>query len=109
MPRESLRHLFAQYVQYGYWKARILQKHRLPASVRHLIPSIFVFTLALLPVARSALANRVVGMGCSARESMSPLIFSVSVLTASSNGLELVSQFFRAFLRYSTLRMAGAF
>ena len=23
--RESLRHLFAQYVQYGYWKARILQ------------------------------------------------------------------------------------
>lgn len=49
-PRESLRHLFAQYVQYGYWKARILQKHRMPASLRHLIPAVFVFTLVLLPV-----------------------------------------------------------
>ena len=49
-PRESLRHLFRQYVQYGYWKARILKKHRLPASVRHLVPAAFVFTLTLLLV-----------------------------------------------------------
>ena len=49
-PRESLRHLFVQYVQYGYWKARVLKKHRLPASVRHLVPSVFVLTLALLPL-----------------------------------------------------------
>jgi succinoglycan biosynthesis protein ExoA len=48
-PRESLRHFFKQYVQYGYWKARVLKKHRLPASVRHLVPSIFVLTLAVLP------------------------------------------------------------
>jgi glycosyltransferase involved in cell wall biosynthesis len=49
-PRESLRHLFAQYLQYGYWKARVLQKHQLPASLRHLIPAGFVFALVLLPV-----------------------------------------------------------
>jgi glycosyltransferase involved in cell wall biosynthesis len=48
-PRERLRDLFAQYLQYGYWKAFILQKHRLPASVRHLIPAVFVLTLLLLP------------------------------------------------------------
>ena len=49
-PRETLRQLFRQYVQYGYWKARILQKHRLPASVRHLIPVCFILMLALLPL-----------------------------------------------------------
>jgi len=49
-PRESLRHLFAQYLQYGYWKVRVIQKHRLPASVRHLIPAGFVLALLLLPM-----------------------------------------------------------
>jgi len=49
-PRESLTYLFAQYLQYGYWKARILQKHRLPASWRHVIPAAFLLALGLLPV-----------------------------------------------------------
>jgi succinoglycan biosynthesis protein ExoA len=49
-PRETLRQLFSQYVQYGYWKARVLQKHCLPASVRHLIPACFILVLALLPL-----------------------------------------------------------
>ena len=49
-PRDSLRHLFAQYLQYGYWKVRVIQKHRLPASLRHLIPAGFVFTMLVLPI-----------------------------------------------------------
>ena len=49
-PRESLRVLFSQYQQYGYWKVRVIQKHRIPASVRHLIPGLFVLALGLLPV-----------------------------------------------------------
>ncbi len=48
-PRESLLALFKQYMQYGYWKVRVIQKHKLPASVRHLIPGIFVFLLIALP------------------------------------------------------------
>ena len=87
-PRESLRHLFAQYVQYGYWKARILQKHRLPASVRHLVPSVFVFTLALLPalalVWPIALWAWVALLGVYIAVNV-----SVSALTASSNGWNL--------------------
>jgi succinoglycan biosynthesis protein ExoA len=47
-PRESLPELFAQYSQYGYWKVRILQKHKIPASFRHLVPGAFVFTLLAL-------------------------------------------------------------
>lgn len=49
-PRSSLRSLFHQYFQYGYWKVRVISKHRLPASVRHLVPGAFVLGLLLLPV-----------------------------------------------------------
>jgi len=49
-PRENLGHLFAQYMQYGYWKARILQKHKLPASIRHVLPASFLLMLLVLVV-----------------------------------------------------------
>jgi glycosyltransferase involved in cell wall biosynthesis len=47
-PRSSLGALFRQYYQYGYWKVRVIQKHKLPASWRHLVPGAFVFILLLL-------------------------------------------------------------
>jgi succinoglycan biosynthesis protein ExoA len=47
-PRASLMQLFRQYWQYGYWKVRVIQKHRIPASVRHLVPGAFAATLILL-------------------------------------------------------------
>jgi glycosyltransferase involved in cell wall biosynthesis len=47
-PRRSLANLFSQYKQYGYWKVRVIQKHTLPASIRHLVPGAFVFALFAL-------------------------------------------------------------
>jgi len=47
-PRDSLLALFRQYMQYGYWKVRVIQKHRIPASPRHLIPGAFVLCLLAL-------------------------------------------------------------
>lgn len=47
-PRASLSALFRQYSQYGYWKVRVIQKHKLPASIRHLVPGGFVGALILL-------------------------------------------------------------
>lgn len=47
-PRGSLGALFKQYMQYGYWKVRVIQKHKLPASWRHLVPGAFVLALLLL-------------------------------------------------------------
>lgn len=47
-PRSSLLALFKQYMQYGYWKVRVIQKHRLPASIRHLVPGGFIATLFIL-------------------------------------------------------------
>ena len=49
-PRESLRLLFAQNMQYGYWKVRVIQKHRTPASIRHVIPASFLLLLMSLAV-----------------------------------------------------------
>ncbi len=49
-PRGSLRAVFRQYMQYGYWKVRVMQKHRIPAAVRHLVPGAFVSCLLTLPL-----------------------------------------------------------
>jgi GT2 family glycosyltransferase len=50
-PRTSLRALFQQYMQYGYWKVRVIQKHKIPASMRHLIPGCFILALVFLGLA----------------------------------------------------------
>jgi GT2 family glycosyltransferase len=49
-PRSTLRSLFWQYAQYGYWKVRVIQKHRIPASARHLVPACFLLLLLVLPM-----------------------------------------------------------
>ncbi|MFN7924013.1 MAG: glycosyltransferase family 2 protein [Bryobacteraceae bacterium] len=50
-PRASIQALFRQYFQYGYWKVRVLRKHRIPASIRHLVPGLFVLSVIALAVA----------------------------------------------------------
>ncbi len=53
-PRNSLKKLFIQYFQYGFYKVRVMQKRRGFASWRHLVPGAFVLSLfgsvLLLPV-----------------------------------------------------------
>jgi succinoglycan biosynthesis protein ExoA len=50
-PRPSLHALFRQYMQYGYWKVRVIRKHKIPASWRHVVPGSFVFSLLVLSIA----------------------------------------------------------
>jgi hypothetical protein len=45
--RGSLKTLFRQYMQYGYWKVLVVRKHQMPASWRHLVPGTFVACLCL--------------------------------------------------------------
>lgn len=47
-PRATLTALFLQYFQYGFWKAAVVRKHRIPGSWRHLVPVAFVLTHILL-------------------------------------------------------------
>lgn len=57
-PRTTLRTLWRQYFQYGYWKVRVMQKHPLQMKVRHFAPPALVATLLVTglasPVASSA-------------------------------------------------------
>jgi len=59
--RDSIRKLFRQYYQYGFWKWRVFRKHGRPGSIRQLAPSGFVAALAVavglspfIPAARVA-------------------------------------------------------
>ncbi len=45
-PRAALGQVFRQYLQYGYWKPFVMKKHGQPASLRHLVPALFVAALA---------------------------------------------------------------
>jgi cellulose synthase/poly-beta-1,6-N-acetylglucosamine synthase-like glycosyltransferase len=61
-PRDSLRGLLRQYWQYGYWKVRVIQKHRMPASLRCMVPGCFVASLLLLAAAATVLPAARLGL-----------------------------------------------
>ncbi len=73
-PRASLKSLFRQYMQYGYWKVRVMQKHGRPASPRQLAPIFFVAFLigglALAPLHPWLLAAYVSGLAAYALANM---------------------------------------
>jgi glycosyltransferase involved in cell wall biosynthesis len=48
--RSSLKKLWRQYFQYGFWRIRTLQKHRRPATFRQIVPLLFVCSLIFLAV-----------------------------------------------------------
>ena len=50
LPRDTLRGLWQQFYQYGYWRAAVIKKHVLPASARQLAPTLFVGLLLILAV-----------------------------------------------------------
>jgi succinoglycan biosynthesis protein ExoA len=45
--RTTPRSLWRQYFQYGYWKVRVMQKHRRQMRPRHFVPPLFVTTLSV--------------------------------------------------------------
>jgi succinoglycan biosynthesis protein ExoA len=40
--RETPSKLFRQYFEYGYWRVAVLRKHRMPASLRQVVPPVFI-------------------------------------------------------------------
>jgi glycosyltransferase involved in cell wall biosynthesis len=51
--RSSLRSLWRQYYQYGYWKVRVMQKHPLQMRLRQFVPPLFVAALLIALTAAS--------------------------------------------------------
>ncbi len=46
-PRDSLRQLFRQQHQYGYWRPFVMRKHGQPGSPRQLVPAAFVAAIGV--------------------------------------------------------------
>lgn len=59
-PRGTLRGVWLQYFEYGFWRVIVMRKHRRPASLRTVAPLLFVLLTATLLAAApgSALARR---------------------------------------------------
>lgn len=48
--RATLKSLWSQYFEYGYWKVRVLQKHPRQMRLRQFSPPIFVFSLLFFSI-----------------------------------------------------------
>ncbi len=44
--RPNLKKLGKQHFQYGYWKIRVIRKHKMFSTWRHIVPTMLVFSLA---------------------------------------------------------------
>jgi succinoglycan biosynthesis protein ExoA len=60
IPRGSLRSVFSQYYQYGFWKVAVMLKHRRLMTLRSLAPPAFVASIGTLALAapRVSLARK---------------------------------------------------
>lgn len=88
-PRSSLKALFQQYFQYGYWKVLVIRKHRIPASLRHLVPGLFVASLIVTGIgAPFCVQSRVLLAGIAGLYALGMLM--ASAITAASAGWSLL-------------------
>ena len=88
-PRATLGELFQQYFQYGYWKVRVIQKHRIPASVRHLVPGGFVSALILLSILAPFVNSAALALALLAGVYVGAVLVA-SVVSASKSGWDLL-------------------
>lgn len=88
--RSSIKKLFKQYFQYGYWKIRVGQKHKQVTSMRQLVPFAFVMSIILLTIL--SFFSNIFGMLLAAEVilySVCLILFSIKV-TAKANKLKYV-------------------
>lgn len=87
--RGSIRELFFQYLQYGYWKVRVIQKHKVPASIRHLVPAGFLLSLGGLVLV--SLWSPIAGWGVAGLMTVyMTAVLSASVVTAGRHDWKLL-------------------
>ncbi|HOJ06877.1 MAG: glycosyltransferase family 2 protein [Ignavibacteriota bacterium] len=74
--RNSIKGLFRQYFSYGYWQIAFLKKHKIPISIRQLIPFLFFSVIIILLFISIILKKFWLGL-------LLPLVY-VSILVLSS-------------------------
>jgi succinoglycan biosynthesis protein ExoA len=90
-PRGSYRGVFRQYFEYGFWKVRVMRKHRQVLSGRSLVPPAFVMSLVVLVPAAMFLpiARPILGLELAAYVS-GAIVFALRSARARKEPLALV-------------------
>lgn len=99
-PRDSLKGLFRQYFQYGYWKVVVLRKHRMPAAWRHLVPIAAILTGLGLAVAGFVLPFAWWTLGVLSLAYLALLLLASLQATVRARRLSLFPLFPGIFLTY---------
>jgi glycosyltransferase involved in cell wall biosynthesis len=89
VPRSSLAALFRQYLQYGFWKVAVIRKHRIPASVRHLVPGGFAAFNLLMPILAAVAA--IGGLASLSRVIAGAWLVVLSIYTAAALAASLAA------------------
>ena len=88
-PRSSLKALFRQYEQYGYYKVKVWQKHQLPTSIRQMVPGAMVLSFSGLALG-STISN-IARIGLLSLSSLYATgVVGASVHTAAKNDWRLL-------------------
>lgn len=99
--RGSFSKLWRQYYQYGFWKVRVIQKHKRPASLRHIIPLLFtvgLFCGALLSLFSKAFMH--IYLSVIALYAVLAFVFASKVQTEKKHLLKIVYSFIILHLSY---------
>ena len=89
--RNSMKGLFRQYFSYGFWQIAFLKKHKIPISIRQLIPFIFFSVIAIFSFVSIITENAWIGL-------ILPTIYVGILLLATipilfKNGLKIAANF----------------
>jgi succinoglycan biosynthesis protein ExoA len=83
-PRRTPGSLFRQYFQYGYWKVRVMRKHRMPTTLRQLVPvSALAAALVLAALAPISSVARLALAACAGAYVMLSLLASLLAARAA--------------------------
>ncbi len=106
--RSSMRKLFRQYFQYGYWKVYVNRKHGTVTNVRQLVPPLFVASLVGLlvlapwwPPARALLTIEV------ALYALAALAFALRAMADLPRALRVMASFATLHVGYGLGYLAG--
>lgn len=98
--RGSIRQLWKQFMQYGYWKVYVNKKHKAVTTIRQLVPPLFVLFLTLLPF--SFLISNLIGLIGLAFL----VVYLLLGLLVTSRVAENVSDFSRIFIVFPILHIS---
>jgi len=76
--RETPNKLFRQYFEYGFWRVAVLFKHKIPISVRQVVPALFITGIFL-----SGLTGLFLGQQQLYLSLLIPILYIVSLLMIS--------------------------